>query len=165
MQIAHLGFNDMFWPRRCHQSSWQFLWMNSIKHARHRVWVKLLLMLHGSRFLALPLNGIFSGLRSNYALPCFTLQVSVLPVVSGMVEEALLRWLRAAELTCDRAALLVAQDARVRCTLDCCCVWVVQGSMGLSRDMVCAFTVVVSVVVLPGESLVMQGHFKAMLVG
>lgn len=35
--------------------------------------------------------------------------VSVLPVVSGMVEEALMRWLRAAELTCDRAALLVAQ--------------------------------------------------------
>ena len=35
--------------------------------------------------------------------------VSVLPVVTGMVEEALMRWLRAAELTCDRAALLVAQ--------------------------------------------------------
>ncbi len=35
--------------------------------------------------------------------------VSVLPVVTGMVQEALLRWLRAAELTCDRAALLVAQ--------------------------------------------------------
>jgi len=39
--------------------------------------------------------------------------VSVLPVVTGMVEEALMRWLRAAELTCDRAALLVAQDPRV----------------------------------------------------
>ncbi|KAG1679281.1 hypothetical protein FOA52_009311 [Chlamydomonas sp. UWO 241] len=39
--------------------------------------------------------------------------VSVLPVISGMVEEALMRWLRAAELTCDRAALLVAQDSRV----------------------------------------------------
>lgn len=35
--------------------------------------------------------------------------VSVLPVVTGMVQEALLRWLRAGELTCDRAALLVAQ--------------------------------------------------------
>ena len=35
--------------------------------------------------------------------------VSLLPLVSGAVEEALLRWLRAAELTCDRAALLVAQ--------------------------------------------------------
>ena len=33
----------------------------------------------------------------------------LLPVISGTVEEALLRWLRAAELTCDRAALLVAQ--------------------------------------------------------
>eukprot|EP00195_Chlamydomonas_chlamydogama_P013042 CAMPEP_0202902272 /NCGR_PEP_ID=MMETSP1392-20130828/16760_1 /ASSEMBLY_ACC=CAM_ASM_000868 /TAXON_ID=225041 /ORGANISM="Chlamydomonas chlamydogama, Strain SAG 11-48b" /LENGTH=290 /DNA_ID=CAMNT_0049589013 /DNA_START=448 /DNA_END=1320 /DNA_ORIENTATION=- len=39
--------------------------------------------------------------------------VSVLPVISGVVEEALLRWLRAAELTCDRAALLVAQDSKV----------------------------------------------------
>ncbi len=36
--------------------------------------------------------------------------VSLLPVVSSAVEEGLLRWLRAAELTCDRAALLVAQD-------------------------------------------------------
>ncbi len=35
--------------------------------------------------------------------------VSVLPVITGRVEEALMRWLRAAELTCDRAALLVAQ--------------------------------------------------------
>ncbi|PSC71911.1 protease-like protein isoform X1 [Micractinium conductrix] len=39
--------------------------------------------------------------------------VSLLPVVSAAVEEGLLRWLRAAELTCDRAALLVAQDSRV----------------------------------------------------
>lgn len=39
--------------------------------------------------------------------------VSMLPIVSGAVEDALLRWLRAAELTCDRAALLVAQDPRV----------------------------------------------------
>ena len=29
------------------------------------------------------------------------------------MQDALLRWLRAAELTCDRAALLVAQDPRV----------------------------------------------------
>jgi hypothetical protein len=36
--------------------------------------------------------------------------VSLLPVVSSAVEEGLMRWLRAAELTCDRAALLVAQD-------------------------------------------------------
>ena len=35
--------------------------------------------------------------------------MQLLPVISGTVEEALLRWLRAAELTCDRAALLVAQ--------------------------------------------------------
>lgn len=42
--------------------------------------------------------------------------VSMLPVVTSMVEEALLRWLRAAELTCDRAALLVAQDPKVGTT-------------------------------------------------
>ena len=36
--------------------------------------------------------------------------LAVLPLLSGAVEEGLLRWLRAAELTCDRAALLVAQD-------------------------------------------------------
>lgn len=40
--------------------------------------------------------------------------VSLLPVVSSAVEEGLLRWLRAAELTCDRAALLVAQDRWAR---------------------------------------------------
>ncbi len=39
--------------------------------------------------------------------------LSVLPLLSGAVEEGLLRWLRAAELTCDRAALLVAQDHRI----------------------------------------------------
>lgn len=39
--------------------------------------------------------------------------VSLLPIISGTVEDALLRWLRAAELTCDRAALLVAQDPAV----------------------------------------------------
>jgi len=38
--------------------------------------------------------------------------VSILPVISSSLEEGLLRWLRAAELTCDRAALLVAQDPR-----------------------------------------------------
>uniref|UniRef100_A0A061R7E7 Peptidase family m48 family protein n=2 Tax=Tetraselmis sp. GSL018 TaxID=582737 RepID=A0A061R7E7_9CHLO len=38
--------------------------------------------------------------------------VSILPVISSTLEEGLLRWLRAAELTCDRAALLVAQDAK-----------------------------------------------------
>lgn len=54
--------------------------------------------------------------------------VSLLPIISSAVEEGpvmpfpqsstlnisgLMRWLRAAELTCDRAALLVAQDRRV----------------------------------------------------
>lgn len=39
--------------------------------------------------------------------------VSILPVISNAVEEGIMRWLRAAELTCDRAALLVAQDRDV----------------------------------------------------
>ncbi|MEW5311274.1 MAG: hypothetical protein WDW38_003002 [Sanguina aurantia] len=39
--------------------------------------------------------------------------VSTLPAVNGLVTEGLMRWLRAAELTCDRAALLVTQDSRV----------------------------------------------------
>jgi len=39
--------------------------------------------------------------------------VSLLPIISNAVEEGLMRWLRAAELTCDRAALLVAQDRSV----------------------------------------------------
>lgn len=39
--------------------------------------------------------------------------VSILPVISSTVEEGIMRWLRAAELTCDRAALLVAQDRDV----------------------------------------------------
>ena len=38
---------------------------------------------------------------------------SLLPAIAGAVEENLMRWLRAAELTCDRAALLVAQDKLV----------------------------------------------------
>jgi len=42
------------------------------------------------------------------------LQVGMLPVISDIVEESLMRWLRAAELTCDRAALLVAQDRKVK---------------------------------------------------
>lgn len=33
--------------------------------------------------------------------------------IAQSLEEQLFRWLRAAELTCDRAALLVAQDPKV----------------------------------------------------
>eukprot|EP00884_Botryococcus_braunii_P006850 jgi/Botrbrau1/16166/Bobra.0272s0003.2 len=39
--------------------------------------------------------------------------LTILPLLTGTVEDALIRWLRAAELTCDRAALLVAQDPRI----------------------------------------------------
>ena len=34
-------------------------------------------------------------------------------LIAQSLEEQLFRWLRAAELTCDRAALLVAQDHKV----------------------------------------------------
>lgn len=37
---------------------------------------------------------------------------SVVPGMGRSVEDSLLRWLRAAELTCDRAALLVVQVCR-----------------------------------------------------
>lgn len=33
--------------------------------------------------------------------------------IAQQLEEQLFRWLRAAELTCDRAALLVARDPKV----------------------------------------------------
>lgn len=49
--------------------------------------------------------------------------MSLLPVVSAAVEEGLLRWLRAAELTCDRAALLVAQDRWVCAALCYTCLY------------------------------------------
>lgn len=39
--------------------------------------------------------------------------VSLLPMVSSAVEDSIMRWLRSAELSCDRAALLVAQDPKV----------------------------------------------------
>ncbi|XP_047334652.1 protease HtpX homolog [Impatiens glandulifera] len=46
-----------------------------------------------------------------------TLGANTLPGVGGLIaqnlEEQLFRWIRAAELTCDRAALLVAQDPNV----------------------------------------------------
>ncbi|KAM5582001.1 hypothetical protein ABKV19_010957 [Rosa sericea] len=46
-----------------------------------------------------------------------TLGAYTIPGLGGMIaqslEEQLFRWLRAAELTCDRAALLVAQDPKV----------------------------------------------------
>lgn len=35
-------------------------------------------------------------------------------LIAQRLEEQLFRWLRAAELTCDRAALLVAQDPKVQ---------------------------------------------------
>jgi hypothetical protein len=39
--------------------------------------------------------------------------LTLLPLLTSTIEDALIRWLRAAELTCDRAALLVAQDPRI----------------------------------------------------
>ncbi|KAI9121208.1 hypothetical protein K1719_008241 [Acacia pycnantha] len=46
-----------------------------------------------------------------------TLGANTIPGIGGLIartlEEQLFRWLRAAELTCDRAALLVAQDPKI----------------------------------------------------
>ncbi len=39
--------------------------------------------------------------------------ISLLPMISDAIQQSFLRWLRSAELTCDRAALLVAQDHKV----------------------------------------------------
>ena len=39
--------------------------------------------------------------------------ISLLPMISSSIQEQFLRWLRSAELTCDRAALVVAQDHKV----------------------------------------------------
>lgn len=55
------------------------------------------------------------------ALHYITLYCVVLYVAPGTVENMLLRWLQAAELTCDRAALLVAQEpADVLCSVSRC---------------------------------------------
>lgn len=40
-------------------------------------------------------------------------------LIAQSLEEQLCRWLRAAELTCDRAALLVAQDPKVLLSFNC----------------------------------------------
>ena len=39
--------------------------------------------------------------------------ISLLPMISNAIQENFLRWLRSAELTCDRAALVVAQDPKI----------------------------------------------------
>jgi len=39
--------------------------------------------------------------------------VSLLPIFTATVEDQVMRWLRAAELSCDRAALLVTQDPKI----------------------------------------------------
>jgi len=39
--------------------------------------------------------------------------ISLLPMISSSIQESFLRWLRSAELTCDRAALVVAQDHKI----------------------------------------------------
>jgi len=39
--------------------------------------------------------------------------ISLLPMISSTIQESFLRWLRSAELTCDRAALVVVQDHKI----------------------------------------------------
>ena len=42
---------------------------------------------------------------------------SLLPGISSAIEDNFLRWLRSAEFTCDRAALMVTQDPKVVCSV------------------------------------------------
>lgn len=49
----------------------------------------------------------------NYELTLKCLFIGLGGLIAQRLEEQLFRWLRAAELTCDRAALLVAQDPKV----------------------------------------------------
>uniref|UniRef100_A0A2N9IQ67 Peptidase M48 domain-containing protein n=1 Tax=Fagus sylvatica TaxID=28930 RepID=A0A2N9IQ67_FAGSY len=49
----------------------------------------------------------------NHGIRNFCMSLSLGGLIAQSLEEQLFRWLRAAELTCDRAALLVAQDPKV----------------------------------------------------
>ena len=51
------------------------------------------------------------ALATHLFLACFLTGLGVM--IAQTLEEQIMRWLRAAELTCDRAALLVTQDAKV----------------------------------------------------
>ncbi len=66
-------------------------------------------MVHSLRLLLLLTDHLLWHYKNARHLTQHVVSMQLLPVISGTVEEALLRWLRAAELTCDRAALLVAQ--------------------------------------------------------
>ncbi|WVZ05818.1 hypothetical protein V8G54_019164 [Vigna mungo] len=62
-------------------------------------------------------HGVWLTYANILTLGAYTVPVPSVVGIGGMIartlEEQLFRWLRAAELTCDRAALLVAQDPKV----------------------------------------------------
>ncbi|CAO2827610.1 unnamed protein product [Amaranthus hypochondriacus] len=57
-------------------------------------------------------HGVWLTYANILALGAYTIP-GIGGLIASSIEEQLLRWLRAAELTCDRAALLVAQDPKV----------------------------------------------------
>lgn len=58
-------------------------------------------------------HGIWLTFANLIALGAYSIPGGLGSMIASSVEEQLMRWLRAAELTCDRAALVVTQDARV----------------------------------------------------
>ncbi|KAH9614078.1 hypothetical protein KSS87_003165 [Heliosperma pusillum] len=57
-------------------------------------------------------HGLWLTYANILALGAYTIP-GIGGIIAQSIEEQLLRWLRAAELTCDRAALLVAQDPKI----------------------------------------------------
>lgn len=57
-------------------------------------------------------HGLWLTYANILALGAYTLP-GIGGLIASSIEDQLLRWLRAAELTCDRAALLVAQDPKI----------------------------------------------------
>ncbi|KAK9670102.1 hypothetical protein RND81_13G177500 [Saponaria officinalis] len=57
-------------------------------------------------------HGLWLTYANILALGAYTIP-GIGGLIAQRIEEQLLRWLRAAELTCDRAALLVAQDPKI----------------------------------------------------
>jgi hypothetical protein len=75
------------------------------------------------RILHMPVMCILSALQCEHGVwlnagALASSAAATLPFMSTTLEDGLLRWLRAAELTCDRAALLVVQVRAVEAASD-----------------------------------------------
>ena len=58
-------------------------------------------------------HGVYLAMANLLAASALALPMGVGNMISAAVEEGLYRWLRSAELSCDRAALVVARDPKV----------------------------------------------------